>query len=303
MCGIAGAFGPPDSNTEVKKMLAVLEHRGPDACGTYTTGDLSIGNTLLKITGDMPQPLTGIGALILNGEIFNFRELAAEAGIKTDSDTELLFSLIETRVKEGSTPINAVSSALCKVNGDYALAYVCGRELVLARDPSGVKPLFYCSGKGAEKPEIAFASEKKALAFIGRKAKSFPQGGVLGFNTENGKITEKTPEGYLKIKSPEKRIYTETEALFHLKATLEKAVELRLTSTAGIAFSGGIDSVFLAAIAKRIDPDISLYAVGLPDSHDIAQAEYAAKAIGMKKNLKVHFLSPQEIEAAVPQVI
>ena len=42
--------------------------------------DLSIGNTLLKITGDMPQPLVGKGALILNGEIFNFRELAAEQG-------------------------------------------------------------------------------------------------------------------------------------------------------------------------------------------------------------------------------
>ncbi|WP_440945145.1 asparagine synthetase B family protein [Methanosarcina sp. T3] len=303
MCGIAGVFGTPESNMEVKKMLAALGHRGPDACGIYTAGDLSIGNTLLKITGDMPQPLTGKGALVLNGEIFNFLELAAEIGMKTDSDTELLFSLIENRVKEGSTPIDAVCSVLSKVNGDYALAYACDRELVLARDPSGIKPLFYCSGKGDEKPEIAFASEKKALAFIGRKAKPFPQGGILGFNTESGEITEKIPEGYLKIKSPEKRLYAEKEALSHLRLALEKALELRLTPTAGIAFSGGIDSTFLAALAKRIDPEISLYAVGLPDSHDIAQAESAAEAIGMKENLKVHFLSPEEIEAVVPEVI
>ncbi|HIH93657.1 TPA: asparagine synthetase B, partial [Methanosarcina acetivorans] len=303
MCGIAGVFGTPDSNLKVKKMLAALGHRGPDACGIHTAGDLSIGNTLLKITGDMPQPLTGKGALVLNGEIFNFRELAAEIGIKIDSDTELLFSLIETGVKEGSTPIDAVCSALSKVNGDYALAYACGGELVLARDPSGVKPLFYCSGTEGEKPEIAFASEKKALAFISRKAKPFPQGGILGFNTESGKITEKIPEGYLEIKSPEKRIYTEHEALSQLKETLEKAVELRLTPTTGIAFSGGIDSTFLAALAKRIDPGVSLYAVGLPDSHDITQAERAAEAIGMRKNLKVHFLSPEEIEAAVPRVV
>ena len=87
MCGIAGAAGTPDANItdtsiKVKKMLAALGHRGPDACGTYQAGGLSIGNTLLKITGDMPQPLVGKGALVLNGEIFNFRELAAESGGK-----------------------------------------------------------------------------------------------------------------------------------------------------------------------------------------------------------------------------
>lgn len=304
MCGIAGMFGIPDSNIKVKKMLAVLEHRGPDACGIYTSGDLSIGNTLLKITGDMPQPITGTGTLVLNGEIYNFQELAAETGLKTDSDTELLFKLIENGVKKGSVPINAVFSALSKVNGDYALAYSCGTELVLARDPSGVKPLFYCYGEGIGKPELAFASEKKALAFINREAKPFPQGGIIGFNTENGKIAEeRVTEKSLKIKQPEERISAEKEAVFHLKTALKRAVELRLTQTSGIAFSGGIDSTFLAALAKQIDSDIALYAVGLSGSHDISQAEYAAETIGMKKNLIVHLLSPKEIEAAVPQVI
>ncbi len=108
MCGIAGMLGTPDSNINVKRMLAALGHRGPDACGIHTEGNLSIGNTLLKITGDMPQPLTGTGALVLNGEIYNFRELAAEIGIKTDSDTELLFTLIEAGVKKGIKPIDAV---------------------------------------------------------------------------------------------------------------------------------------------------------------------------------------------------
>lgn len=302
MCGIAGMFGTPDSNMEVKKMLAALGHRGPDACGIQTSGDLSIGNTLLKITGDMPQPLTGTGSLVLNGEIYNFRELAAEMGIKTDSDTELLFTLIENGVKKGNAPINAVCSALSKVNGDYALAYACGAELVLARDPSGVKPLFYCYEERG-KPELAFASEKKALAYTGIEAKPFPQGGVLGFSTEKGKAAENIAERSLKIKPPEKRISVEKEAIIYLKTVLERAAELRLNPTSGIAFSGGIDSTFLAALAKQTYPDITLYAVGLPDSHDISQAEYAAEAIGMKRNLNVHFLSPEEIEAAVPEVI
>ena len=304
MCGIAGAAGTPDTNItdtsiKVKKMLAALGHRGPDACGTYQSGGVSIGNTLLKITGDMPQPLVGKGALVLNGEIFNFRELAAESGVKTDSDTEVLFSLIETRIQEGNTPINAVFSTLSRVNGDYALAYVLDSELVLARDPVGVKPLFYSPEEGIEKPEIAFASEKKAFTTSGRGIKPFPPGSIMSFNIMSGRLEEK----FIRIEPPQERISEEHDAAYRLKAALEKAVELRLTPASGIAFSGGIDSAFLAALAKKINPDISLYAVGLPDSHDISHAESAAEAAGMKDSLKIHLLSPKEIEAAVPHVI
>jgi asparagine synthase (glutamine-hydrolysing) len=331
MCGIAGASGTPDIDRKVKKILAALEHRGPDACGTYQVENLSIGNTLLKITGDMPQPLVGKGALVLNGEVFNFRELASESGINSDSDTEVLFSLIENRVKKGNTPIDAVFSVLSSVNGDYALAYACDGKLVLARDPAGVKPLFYCSGKGAEKSEIVFASEKKGL-FVGKNRNflppeniltapqerttltsspksiltafpeiilTFPPGSILSFNIQNGSFEEKS----LKIEPPQERISEEHEAASQLKATLEKAVELRLTSTSGIAFSGGIDSTFLAALAKKFNPAIALYAVGLPDSHDIIQAENAAEAVGMQNSLRIHLLSLEEIEAAVPHVI
>lgn len=327
MCGIAGAVGTPDqitdTNIKVKKMLAALWHRGPDACGTYQAGNLSIGNALLKITGDMPQPLIGKGALVLNGEIFNFRELAAEAGIKSDSDTEVLFSLIETRIKEGDSPVNAVFSALSAVNGDYALAYACGNELLLARDPAGVKPLFYSENYSSEEgpenqernKENFFASEKKAIFASGIispgnhgiktgkeneiSIKPFLPGRIMSYNFQNGKVEERS----LKIKPPQKRISEENEAAFRLKAALEKAVELRLAPASGIAFSGGIDSTFLAALARKIDPNISLYAVGLPESHDIAQAEYAAEAIGMQDSLKIHFLSFEEIEEAVPNII
>jgi asparagine synthase (glutamine-hydrolysing) len=299
MCGIAGATGTHDTDIKVKKMLVALEHRGPDACGIYQAENLSIGNTLLKITGDMPQPLVGKGALVINGEIFNFRELASESGIRTNSDTEALFSVIETRISEGCIPIDAVFSVLSSVNGDYALAYACDNELVLARDPVGVKPLFYLTKKRKEKRKILFASEKKALFAAGREIKDLSPGKILSFNMKNGSCKERS----IKIKEPQKRISDEFEAVFHLKAVIEKALELRLTSASGIAFSGGIDSTFLAVLAKRINPAISLYTVGLPDSHDIKQAKKAAEAIGMKDSLKIHILSVKEIETLVPQVI
>ena len=299
MCGIAGATGTPDTNIKVKKMLVALEHRGPDACGTYQAKNLSIGNTLLKITGDMAQPLAGKGALAVNGEIFNFKELVSELGIITDSDTEALFSLIETRINKGCIPINAVFSVLSSVNGDYALAYACDNELVLARDPVGVKPLFYSAKKRKGKRKIIFASEKKALFTTGSDIKPLPPGSILSFNVKNGSFEERS----LKIKPPQKRISDEFEAVFHLKAAIEKALELRLTSTSGIAFSGGIDSTFLAVLAKRINPATPLYAVGLPYSHDITQAEKAAETIGMKDSLRIHLLSVKEIENLIPQII
>jgi asparagine synthase (glutamine-hydrolysing) len=247
----------------------------------------------------MPQPLVGKGALILNGEIFNFRELAAEKGIITDSDTEVLFALIEAKIKEGETPTNAVFSVLSKVNGDYALAYALDSKLVLARDPVGVKPLFYSQNKEKENLKITFASEKKAFSTQANQIKSFPPGRVMAFNSRNGKLEEKS----LTIEPPQERITEEHEAASCLKAALEKAVEMRLKKTSGIAFSGGIDSTFLAALAKSIDPSVSLYAVGLPNSHDLAQAEHAAEATGMRDSLKTHLLSPEEIEDAIPDVI
>lgn len=321
MCGIAGAAGTPYRGPGVRKMLEILGHRGPDACGVHTAGDISVGNTLLKITGDMPQPLVGRGTFVLNGEAFNFLELASEEEVRTDSDTELLFSMIEARVGEGKTTIEAVYSVLSRVNGDFALAYACGNELVLARDPVGVKPLFYCfrdnmgsseSGKitgntgNTRRPEIAFASEKKALHALAFETggedsgfKPFPPGLVLSINTENGGTAERS----LKIRPPERRISEEKEAVFSLKKALERAVGLRLTSHSGISFSGGIDSALVAALARKIKPGLPLYAVGLPGSHDIRQAEYAAEALGLEDSLITHFLSPEEIEAAVPQVI
>jgi len=299
MCGIAGAAGAPDINEKVKRRLVALGYRGPNACGTYQVEGLSTGNTLLKITGDMPQPLVGKGALVFDGEIFNFRELGTEQGVKTDSDIEMLFTLVEKKIKERYSPINAVFSALSDANGGYALAYILDNELVLARDPVGIKSLFYSLEKEAEKPKIFFASERKAFCDGRSNMQPFPPGSIMSFNARSGDVKKK----FLEIEPPQERIVEEHEAAFRLKAALEKAVEIRLTKTTGIAFSGGIDSTFLAALAKRIDPSVPLYAVGLPNSHDLVQAEFAAEAAGMSDSLKIRLLSSEEIEAAIPDII
>ena len=162
--------------------------------------------------------------------------------------------------------------------------------------------------KITEKNLVFFASEKKAffpaekIGNFGNKienVKPFPPGSILSFNTQNGQVQQKS----LKIKQPHERISGEAETASLLKTALEKAVKRRLSASSGIAFSGGVDSTLIGAIAKKIKPDISLYAVGLPDSHDIIQAENAAEALGLGDSLKKHFFSQEEIEAAVPKII
>ncbi|MCZ7371996.1 MAG: asparagine synthetase B, partial [Candidatus Methanoperedens sp.] len=258
MCGIAGVKGN-DSEILVRRMINVLKHRGPDGSGVYTAGDISIGNVLLKITGEKKQPVYNRGALTYNGEIYNFRDIARRLDIETDSDSEVLFSLIE---KKG------IESAIGELDGDYAFGYASGDQLRLARDPAGVKPLYY----GYENGVFAFASEKKALHVIGiNQISSVPPGYMLSHNG-NG-TTQKKVVSF----ACGERITDEQTASDALFSAIEMAVEKRRYKPCGIAFSGGLDSSLIAALSY----DSELYSVGMAGSHDMNWAKKAALALGL----------------------
>src|SRR3972149_7180764 len=155
MCGIAGAAGN-DSEASVQRMLEAIKHRGPDGMGMFSLGYITLGNVLLKKTGDGSQPIHNGGALTYNGEIYNFREIARKRDLRTDSDSEVLFDMIDSI---------GIEAALGELDGDYAFAFASEGRIQLARDPAGVKPLYY----GKKEELFAFASEKKALSAIGIK--------------------------------------------------------------------------------------------------------------------------------------
>jgi len=182
MCGIAGAAGK-NPEASVQRMLEAIKHRGPDGMGILSMGNVTLGSVILKITGNKSQPIHNRGALTYNGEIYNFREIAQKHDLKTDSDSEALFNLIEN---EG---IEAAPAAL---DGDYAFAYAYDDTLYLTRDPAGVKPLYY----GNTDELFAFASEKKALSAIGIKdVLSLKPGDMLTYS--GGVLTEKTVTGFV----------------------------------------------------------------------------------------------------------
>ncbi|MDK9720615.1 MAG: asparagine synthase (glutamine-hydrolyzing) [Rhodospirillales bacterium] len=166
MCGIAGLTGA--TPVLLDEMIERLAHRGPDGRGTWTDPEtgLGLGHTRLAIIDLSPagaQPMQspcGRYVITFNGEIYNHRELRAELerqgeSFRSTSDTEILLRLL---MREGK-------AALSKLVGMFALALWDreAKELLLARDPLGIKPLVYTPLPGGN---IAFASELLALVHL-----------------------------------------------------------------------------------------------------------------------------------------
>jgi asparagine synthase (glutamine-hydrolysing) len=176
VCGIAGCYQQADGQKLVDIMTDRIAHRGPDAAGTWSHEDdrvaVQLGHrrlSIIDLSSAANQPLTKHGlTLVYNGELYNYRELRAElmtrgARFSTSSDTEVVLEAWRAWGAE----------ALPRFRGMFAFALLDERtgELTLARDPFGIKPLYYLArGDG-----IIFASELKAmLAAVGSELRIEP---------------------------------------------------------------------------------------------------------------------------------
>ena len=186
MCGIAALYnyrpGPVNGPEEVLRMREAMRERGPDGCGYWTNpdGSVQLAHRRLSIIDPSPagaQPmLSRDQSLVLsfNGEIYNFRELRAEleqAGRcwQSAGDTEVLLALYAA---EGAALVH-------RLRGMYAFALWDGlrKGLLLARDPLGIKPLYYADD-GAT---LRAASQVKALLASGRIEDTPDPAGHVGF--------------------------------------------------------------------------------------------------------------------------
>ncbi|MEQ1498305.1 MAG: XrtA/PEP-CTERM system amidotransferase [Novosphingobium sp.] len=166
MCGIAGIFHlntpKPVDPARIERMIAAMPHRGPDGQGVWTAPGVGLGHLRLSIidVAGSPQPMAasdGRAMLVFNGEIYNFRELRAEligggATFHTDGDSEVILAAWQ---RWGPDCVG-------RLHGMFAFAIydLPSRQLFLARDRLGVKPLFYAPLSDGS---LAFASELKGL--------------------------------------------------------------------------------------------------------------------------------------------
>jgi asparagine synthase (glutamine-hydrolysing) len=165
MCGIVGQYARNQCNRPVvERMAAAILHRGPDHTGMHEDGPFCFAMNRLSIIdlagGNQPMhSKDGAISLIYNGEIYNYRELRAELADKiefhTSSDTEVVLNGYSIWGEE----------VFARLNGIFAVAiwHRLSRELLLARDPMGVKPLYIFQ----DQDSFYFSSELKSFSVCG----------------------------------------------------------------------------------------------------------------------------------------
>lgn len=263
MCGLFGVVGAilPGDNA-FARALDTISHRGPDACAVTRTANVVLGHqrlTIIDLSDASNQPYKGAhSTLAYNGEVYNFRELRSalnEKGVTfgTTGDTEVVSKAYETWGV----------AAFSRLQGMYALAIHDHRtgEVHLARDPFGIKPLYYRRrGDG-----YAFASEIKPLLALdgaGVSEDAFLDICVWGFPISYQSFFEgihQLPAGSVgTIAGGEMTIAGDLRSNFYgaipapdLRDVLVEAVRHHMISDApvAVALSGGLDSSIVAALA------------------------------------------------------
>ncbi len=296
MCGIAGelSFSKPVDASHIKRMMDAIFHRGPDDEGLFCDGRIGLGHrrlSIIDLTESGRNPIWTADrsmAIILNGEIYNYRELRARLqglgySFTSETDTEVVLNAIHCW---------GIEQALRKFIGMFAFAVWNARErcLILARDRAGIKPLFYSKTSDS----LLFGSELKALYAHPGYQKRLDRRGlgqyfVLGYTLGEATVladTFRVPAGHFLCAGIDGSLNLQRywgldgiqrgsfagsfdEAVEEMERLAESAFAYRLVSDVpvGVFLSGGIDSTFLSAILKkRIGADLLHITIGFRDA-------------------------------------
>lgn len=269
--------------------------RGPDDSRIIDTGFGLLGFhrlAIMGLTGEGMQPFSLCGqSIVCNGEIYGFRKLKKELEkkgytFKSDSDCEILLPLY----KEYGTDMFAMLDA------EYALILFDGdtKSYIAARDPIGIRPLYY----GYDKNGAAiFASEPKNLVGLTDKIMPFPP----GYYYKDGEFV-----CYRDITAVSSVCMDDTETVCkNIHDKLVDGIRKRLDSDAPLGFllSGGLDSSLVCAVSARIlDKPIRTFAIGMSeDAIDLKYAKEVADYIGSDHTEVI--ITKEDVIKALPEVI
>jgi asparagine synthase (glutamine-hydrolysing) len=304
-----------------------MTHRGPDDDGVFADGPIALAARRLAVidpsaAGHQPMRSSdGRFWMVYNGEIYNHGELvqrlrARGVQLRGKSDSEVLLEMFAAEGKD----------ALRRLRGMYAFAIwdTRNQELFCARDPFGIKPLYYTLAEGGN--QLRFASERKALLGAGEVAVIDPDAlrRYLSFQYVPPPATmtppvRSLPPGHFMVARlggpvdvfrywrptlrPAKSPAVDTPE--RILAVLRESVTTHLRSDVplGAFLSGGVDSAAICALAAESRPGMLTFTAGFarPGYSEIEQAQETAAALGLKS--VPYVITAQEFAARLPQII
>lgn len=326
MCGINGIFdraGRPVAPELVTRMRDVMIHRGPDDAGVYTAPGIGLGHrrlSIIDLSANGRQPMadaTGEVWVTFNGEIYNFEALKRELSdyrFRTRTDTEVILAAY---LRWGTDFVGHLS-------GMFALALWDGRrrQLMLARDHVGKKPLYFSEYAG----KVYFASDIKAVLagleltpaidpaaldcyltylsvphhhsiFIG--IRKVPPGHIAIFTQGATRLVR-----YWQLDFTVKQRLSETEALDRLDELIGEAVHRRLSSDVpvGAFLSGGVDSSLVVGMMSRQTSRVRTFSIGFPEQthNELAYARRVAAHLGTDHH---EFVVEPDAAAILPELV
>lgn len=283
MCGILAVIGKGKDEELVKELSKRMSHRGPDESDFHVTDKghiLSHERLSIIDLHSGKQPIQGSRSayMVHNGEIYNHQQLRdgilKEHSFRTKSDSEVIVHLYEE-----------FGYDFCDMlDGVFAFVVIDGDDFIAARDPLGVKPLYY----GLDvRGKIYFSSEMKSIADQCKTIATFPPGHYY---------TQKT--GFVKYYRPQYEDYLKADQdldLELIRTTLTEAIRKRLMSDVpiGVLLSGGLDSSLISSIASRLLKEqgkkLHSFSIGLDaNAPDALAAREVAEFLGTEHH-EIHF--------------
>ena len=295
MCSIFGYCGEVSDLTAFEEGFSKTKSRGPDDTKIVSAGKGLIGFHRLSIMGLTPsgmQPFEKNGCFaVCNGEIYGFesrRDKLKSKGysFESDSDCEIILPMY----------FEYGTDMFAELDAEFACVIYDGRtdEFIAARDPIGIRPLYYGYDKNGV---IMFASEAKNLVGLSDKIMPFPPGHFY----KGGKFV-----CYNDISKADEKSSDDLEtACAKIREKLVAGVEKRLVADAKVGFllSGGLDSSLVCAIAaKKSEKPIRTFAIGMSeDAIDLKYARQVADYIGAD-HTEV-FMTPADVLSSLEKVI
>lgn len=327
MCGISGMFGSPEPSI-VKSMTRLQHHRGPDGKGIWNDEHISLGHSRLAIVDleGSPQPINSDHGciLVVNGEIYNYQKLRESNQSypwKTMGDSESILALHRTSTHNLELPsANDHCKWLNQLDGMFALSLwdPAKKQLILARDEMGIKPLLRTAINGS----LLFASEAKAFhahpqytpemdmqALLARLVWEYPldatslfqgvyqvrPGTVEVWSIDDGIATMKSSARFSRPMFEPTDSWDVNKGSHLLLNGFTESVGQRLMSDVpvGIVLSGGLDSSLVAAVAsdaaKRYErPTPACWTVAeSEDNPDWMAAELVASSLDLEHHQSI----------------